>query len=223
MSNLPTEKSFLKDVESHAIAVIRDDGVHRHVRFKDPSTMCMHFDLITWPGYLCYTGDMGTYVFTRLRDMFEFFRTDADSDYLKRKGLTLGINPSYWGEKLEAVDRCDGFKEFDEDKFNAAVYRYLVQWIRDNRDQTTKQQRRDLWEEVENDVINADSDSGGFRKQCAAHDFHHRLNSKVSFVFQDFYEINVESYSHRFMWCCYALAWGIALYDKTKEAANANS
>lgn len=223
MSDLPNEQTFLHDVRDHVLEVIRDDGVHRHLRFRKPGTMCMHFDLITWPGYLCYTGDMGTYVFQRLTDMFEFFRTDRNSPWLKAKGLTLGINLSYWGEKLQAQDKCDGFKEFDGKKFDAAVYRYLVSWIKDHRDETTKQQRRDLWDEVESDVIGADSDSGGYRKRCAAHDFFHQVNGEVGrFEFQDFHEYNVESYSYRFMWCCYALAWGINLYDKSKEATNAN-
>src|SRR5690348_13144744 len=99
------EQWFLKDVSTHEMIVIRDDGANRHIRFKRPGTSCMYFDLITWPGYLCYTGDMGTYVFSRLEDMFEFFRTDRD--YNKRKGRELSINPKYWGEKLQAVDSAD--------------------------------------------------------------------------------------------------------------------
>lgn len=51
--------------------------------------------------YLCYTGDMGTYVFQRLTDMFEFFRTDRE--YKKRNGGKLAVNLSYWGEKLQAT------------------------------------------------------------------------------------------------------------------------
>lgn len=212
-----TEKRFLHDVRDHVIEVIRDDGLHRHIRLRKPGTMCMHFDLITWPGYLCYTGDMGTYVFWRTDDMFEFFRTDRNSPWLRDQGRTLGINPGYWGEKLQAVDRGDGYKQFDEKKFDAAIYRYLVQWIRGHRDQTTKEQRRELWDEVESYVISADGDSGGYRKQCAAHDFSHKVSEKLrTFEFQDFHEYNVESYSYRFMWCCYALAWGIQTYDDAK-------
>lgn len=78
------EQRFLNDVANHEMIIIRDDGVNRHVRFKRPNSSCMYFDLITWPGHLCYTGDMGSYVFRRLEDMFEFFRTDRNdtaSDY----------------------------------------------------------------------------------------------------------------------------------------------
>lgn len=213
-----TEQTFLHDVRDHTLEVIRDDGVHRHIRLRKPGTMCMHFDLITWPGYLCYTGDMGTYVFRRLEDMFQFFRTDADSAWLKRDGRTLGINPSYWGEKLEATDKCDGFKEFSEAKFTRNVMEQLVTWIRDNRDLTTKEERRELWDAVICDVVQADGDNGGHRKQIAAHEFSHHVNDRVrDFCFEDFWERSCEDYSYRFMWCCYALAWGIKTYDTSKE------
>ena len=78
MSATSPDEQFLRDVAEHTMTVIREDGVSRHIRFAKPGTSCMHFDLITWPGYLCYTGDMGTYVFQRLTDMFEFFRTDRE-------------------------------------------------------------------------------------------------------------------------------------------------
>ena len=87
-----------------------DNGVHRHIRFKKPGTMCMYFDLITYPGGLLYTGDMGTYVFVRLQDMFEFFRTSNQDGWVKEMGLTLYTNHSYWSEKLVATD-CSGRRE----------------------------------------------------------------------------------------------------------------
>lgn len=210
-----TEKSFLDDVRDHVIKVIRDDGIHRHIRLQKPGSMCMHFELITWPGYLCYTGDMGTYVFSRLEDMFEFFRTDRV--YSNQRGdTTLSINPGYWGEKLESFDRHDGYKKFDEDRFNKVVLEYLVTWIKEHRYQTTRDERRDLWDSVMTEVIGADGDGGGYRKQVSAHDFHHAVNHKLDFHFRDFWEYNVETYSYRFMWCCYAIAWGIKQYDDSK-------
>lgn len=212
------EVQFLRDVAEHEMIVVRDDGAHRHIRFKKPGTYCMHFDLITWPGYLCYTGDMGTYVFRRLEDMFEFFRTDREHMRL-RDGRTLAINPGYWGEKLEAVERSGdsgSYREFSDDKFNRAVMGDLVEWIRGHAHHTTKEERRELWDYVVSDVIGADGDTGGYRKQCAAHDFHHRVNGRLEFYFQDFWEHNVTDYTHRFIWCCYALAWGVAKYDAAK-------
>lgn len=214
-----TESDFLKEVRDHEMIIIKDDGAYRHVRFKKPGTTCMHFDLITWPGYLCYTGDMGTYIFSRLRDMFEFFRTDRE--YNQSRGRQLGINLSYWAEKAEAKDRHSGIMEFSEDLFNRAVTEHLVSWIRENAYRTTKEERRELWDAVMIDVIGAEGDSGGFRKQIAVNDFSHYVNEKVrEFYFQDFWEHTVEDYTHRFVWCCYALAWGIQQYD---NAANTMS
>lgn len=220
MSHLQCNESiFLNDVANHEMTIIRDDGLYRHVRFGQSGSSEMQFDLLTWPGYLCYTGDMGTYVFHRLRDMFEFFRTDR-KHMRPCDGQTLAINLSYWSEKLEAVNRSGSsgsYEEFSEDKFHRAVLSYLVQWIRSNYDRTTKNERRDLWEAVIDQVIEAESDSGGYRKQHAAYDFHHAVNYDVGdFYFQDFWENDVTDYSFQFTWCCFALAWGIQQYDQAK-------
>lgn len=205
-----TEERFLKDVAAHEMTIIRDDGVHRHVRFKKPGTYCMHFDLLTWPGYLCYTGDMGTYVFRRLEDMFEFFRTDRG---WLRDGKTLGINPSYWAEKLEATDRNDGHEEFDADRFRQVINQYRVRWMRDMRERgSDKDARRELWDAVERDVMGyADHNDEGAAR-ASAYNFSHG-----DFQFEDIYEYSMRRYTFRFMWCCYALAWGIQQYDNAKK------
>jgi hypothetical protein len=209
------EESFLRDVENHQMIIIRDDDVNRHVRFQHPGSSCMLFDLITWPGYLCYTGDMGTFVFHRLRDMFEFFRTDRE--YNQRKGRQLSINLGYWSEKVEAADRHDGIEKFDEELFDHAVKSDVMAWIRDSFSDTTKEERRELWETVLNDVIGAESSSSGIFKQVAVSEFSYKVNDKVGdFYFQDFWDHNTNSYSQRFQWCCYAIAWGIQLYDDAK-------
>ncbi len=218
-----SEESFLKDVSDHAMTIIRDDGVNRHIRFRRPNTICYSFDLITWPGVLCYTGDMGTYVFSRLEDMFVFFRTDRKHT---NEGKQLFINPGYWSEKLLAVDggRSGGsVLEFDEVKFDKVVISQLVEWIREHRGTTSKEDRRELWEAVVSEVINADGDTGGMRKQIAGHDFFHTVNYKHDFSFTDLWDYSVQQYTHHFIWCCYALAWGIKVYDDrktdTEEAA----
>ena len=100
MSNRqPTEESFLNDVSKHEMKVLLDNGIYRHLRFKQQGSSNMWFDVVTWPGFLAYTGDMGAFVFARLEDMFEFFRGRPVDDKDK-----LYINLGYWGEKLEAVD-----------------------------------------------------------------------------------------------------------------------
>ena len=208
------DQRFIRDVAKHQLTIIRDDGLYRHIRLSVPGSRCMLFDLVTWPGHLCYTGDMGTYVFSRIPDMFAFFRS--------REGRDLDINPSYWSEKAEATDKGSGIKEFSEDKFNAAVMSHLVEWIRNNRYRTTKDERRELWVDVVHEVIRADGDSGGHRKQAAVHDFSHRVNNDVEFYFKDFWEASVEVYTFHYIWCCYAMNWGVAQYDAHKKSLEAD-
>lgn len=206
-----TEKIFLNNVADHQIEVIRDDGVHRHIRFKKPDTSNMYFDLITWPGALCYTGDMGTYVFRRLTDMFEFFRTDQKTPYLASKGLTLGINLSYWAEKLEAVDRHGDHQEFSPEKFKRVVCEHRKEWLRE----CPKADRRGLWNAIRDDVLIC-ADDGESLARHAANGFRHETPTQ-KFYFTDFWEYNLDAYTYHFQWCCYAIAWGVKKYDELKS------
>lgn len=208
-----TEQSFLKDVAKHQMTVLRDDGVHRHIQFKAPGTRCYQFDIITWPGFLCYCGDMGTYVFSRLEDMFEFFRTDRESLH-RHPGLTLGINLGYWCEKLQAIDRSDGAEEFSKGKCIQAVNEHRVGWIKEDCRDMTKAERRELWQAVDDEVL-CRADDGEHEFCQAIHDFTHRVGGR-HFEFQDFFDCRLTEYTHRFVWCCYALAWGIQKYDDTR-------
>jgi hypothetical protein len=210
-----SEQDFLKDVATHEMHVLKDDGVYRHLRFKRPGTGCYHFDIVTYPGYLVYSGDMGCYVFSRLPDMFEFFRTPKHDWNYNKNGLS--INKGYWAEKLQAMGtNGSAAEEFDEDLFKQEVMAYVKEWILDHRYDTTKDERRDLWESVISEVVEVDGDSQGMRQQVAVYDFHHKVNHRLNFYFQDFWERSYMRYTLRFVWCCYALAWGIQKYDARK-------
>lgn len=189
---------FESDIAKHEMRIIRDDGVNRHIRFQRPGTMCMHFDLITWPGYLCYVGDMGCYVFKRLEDMFQFFRGHKP-------------NLSYWAEKVEASDKCDGLQEFSADKFRAAVRDYVEQSIGDDAEWPAELVRAELWSEIEDRVFTSLDNYGEHGALAALGDFEHE-----GFRFMD-WECQCKEYTHRFVWCCHALPWAIAMYDKAKE------
>jgi hypothetical protein len=205
----PTEESFLKDVANHSIKILKDDGVYRHLQFSNNGSWNQRFDIVTWSGYLAYSGDMGCFVFSRLNDMFEFFRTD------RRYKDRLGINLGYWGEKLEAVDR-DGydsnFREFSSEKFEELVNEHTKEWIADYS--LTEDQTDELWEWVKEDVL---------RRSDNEHEAHESLRDfscKIeghTFEFSDTWEWDLREYTYRFIWCCYALTWGIQMYDKVKE------
>jgi len=209
-----TEQQFLKDVATHQMRIVRDDGVHRHLQFRRPESYCMGFDLITWPGYLCYTGDMGTYVFQRLKDMFQFFRTDLEHQHL-REGQTLAINLGYWGEKLQAADRHDGFRKWSKEKFEKRIREDFDQWLADN--ELTVEQKEEAVGRFEDEIIAGLDDGVQESAYRAAMDF----EVEKQLPFEGWWEVDTEEYTHRFVWCCYALAWGIQQYDNARQHAAA--
>lgn len=199
-------ESFLRDVKDHQISVLRDEGLYRHIRFKRKGTSAYYFDLITWPGTLCYTGDMGTFVFSRLADMFEFFRTD------RREAGELCINPGYWSEKLLAVDggrRNGSATEFDPEKFERVIKEYLVGWLRDGG--LNREERRELRTEVRRGILDYidDDERGNFDR---AYSFNTEVGGR-EFQFEDLFDYTFTKYTNTFLWCCYALSWGIQQYD----------
>lgn len=197
-----TEERFLKDAAQHQMEVLRDDGVNRHLRFKNPESNAYWFDIITWPGTLCVDGDMGTFVFRRLHDMFVFFR--ADQEHYDRTGRAdqLAINPSYWGEKLRAPAPRDA-QEYCADSFRQHVQEALDSWKESN------QPDDDEWT----------TDDGLIHAYNAARDF--RCDEVPGFNLEDCWEWDCGVFKFDFLWNCYAIAWGIKTYDKAKQAAQA--
>lgn len=198
-----TREGFLKNVARHELSIVLDQGRHRHLIVRRPDTFCMGFEIVTWPGYLAITGDMGSYTFWRLPDMFEFFRRDADRD--------LEINAGYWAEKLTAIDRT-GYEEFDADKLRAAVLEHL-----DSGWDIPPAEMADLRQRVQKELFRYFHD-GEIRARDAIYRFIH-----PTVTFQDFSEVNCRRYTPRFIWCCWAIVWSIREYDRAKAAARVPS
>jgi hypothetical protein len=211
-----TKESFLRDVADHVVEVIRNEGVNRHIRFRKPGTMCFHFDLITWPGYLCYTGDMGTYVFRRLEDMFQFFRTKP---YANRDPLDQ-IDRRYWAEKLEATNKHGGHLEFDKDTFQREITEQRRKLFVEHGKDMAPVDRQEFWSSLE-DVKHA-ADEGEHRTFSEVQDWSftyykprlHTTSKEPVRVYLSTDEFpSCKTYTYYFLWCCYALAWGIQQFD----------
>lgn len=202
-----TEEEFLREVTKHRINIVSDSEIHRHVIFKNPESSNFWFELITWPGSLCISGNCGSYVFSRLLDMFGFFR---EPDI--QRGLS--INPHYWGEKLEAIDRCSGFTEFDSDGFRERVKDYFDSFV-ESHDELNDEHKNELWDEIKDEVLYySDSEHEAYR---AAHDFSYEIGD-YTFEFTDFFDGGgTETYTAHYLWCLYAIVWGIRQYDLEKE------
>ncbi len=150
----------------------------------------MSFDILTWPGHLCYTGDMGTYVFSRVRDMLDFFRGER-------------INPGYWAEKVLASDKSDGITQWSPEIFKARALEALTEWA-------DGEVSDELREEFENSaLLGHDWHSS---ETAYTHVMEFEWNGETPF--SEFYEIDTSEYTFRYIWCLHALVWGIQQYDK---------
>jgi hypothetical protein len=204
------QTTFERDTSTHALRVLRDDGVNRHIKFRRPESSAYWFEILTWCGALCIRGDMGTYVFSRLDDMFEFFRTADRGDPTK-----LYINKSYWMEKVQSV-ACSGGKgsatNFDADKFRARVTEHFNEYC--DSHEVDAQYRADMWSVIESDVLLCarDGDSSAFTRLMEFHDKRH------PHIFESCYEWNCNEYDFQFVWCLYAIAWAIRRYDASLAA-----
>lgn len=193
-----TGDRFKQDVKDHVMTIIQDLGNYRHIKFAEPGTWCYGFHITTWPGYLCFSGDMGCFVFSRITDMFEFFRVDKN-DYNR------GINPGYWSEKVQAADRNGGYEKFSID--------YAIEQIKDYvTDDDPDRLPEGLMEALEENVFNCETEQD-FREDLDR--FEHK-----GFRFYDSWEFDFNEYTHHFLWCCHALLWAIKLYDEEKDRVN---
>lgn len=198
---------FREDVKDHRVTVLREDGLYRHLRCSRGG-YAYQFDVVTWPGYLAYTGDMGSFVFSRLPDMFEFFRG-------RREAL---VDLGYLAEKAVAADKPDGIRRYSEDRFREAVLADFAEFVDGHA--LTKGEADGLWQQIEDEVLScgdnshdAHSAAGRFRWEP---DEPHKAQRQE--VFPDFWEKRLEEYTTRFWWCCYAVPWAIEQYDRAKEA-----
>jgi hypothetical protein len=182
-------EEFKKQTADHKMTVLHDDGLYRHLRFRTPKHGFYWFDLITWPGTLAFRGDMDGHMFTRVTDMFEFFRDNGQ-----------GINPHYWSEKVEGGR--DETRSFSQEKFKQCVIEQFVEAVRYGN------APRGLGKAVREEILD---DPETYYEQGA----HAAIDSfeYKGFRFSDWWELDFREFDWQFLWACHAIQWGIAQYD----------
>lgn len=203
-----TQKRFLGNVENHEMHIVNDDGVNRFVRFRNKERSSYWFDLITWNGCLCISSDCGTFVFSRLEDMFEFFRTDKE--YQKKHLGKIIINTGYWEEKLTAVSHRNGTKEYSHKE----LVINMKQYIKDRWEFDDWAQMREVWKDIKDDLLCYIEGNN----EDVALDRVYNYRSDYGHTFEEIWDYGSPTeYTFDYLWCIYAISWGIAQYDKTKK------
>lgn len=207
---------FLLDTTFHRLEIIRDDGLYRHLRMKQPGTSCYYYDIITWPGYLTVTGDMGTWTFSRIADMFNFF------------GAWEGvINTHYWSEKLEAGAGCSSRELLAKEYNHEAFCRSLKESMREYLDDSEEDQTED--EDWDDEDETPDSEKAKVReavRELCRSEFSNEWEAYQAVYEADWPDrwsswdicdgLTFKTYTSHFRWILFAITWAIAKYHNKR-------
>jgi len=183
---------------------LMDQEVYRHIRFKNKDSSNYWFDLITTPHCLTIRGDMGSWSFTRLEDMFQFFRTDGNKP-----------NYQYWAEKCESVDRHSKIEQFSVEKFNNALLERAHEFIENNV--FSNEEKKVFLEELQNEVVLQGFE--GENDLIHRHDWEYVFEDGSKFDIHEWLSSGDDTFnelSSRYIWICNAIMWGIQQYDQYK-------
>lgn len=107
------QRQFEAETREHTMTVLRRDGVSRHLRFARPGLRRWSWDIVTWPGHLAVSGDVG--------NGWQFAHGDRDVLPLFVPFALRGrINPDYWAQRVPARLRPDA-RRFSPAKFARSV------------------------------------------------------------------------------------------------------
>lgn len=188
------KERFAADVEGATMTVLKDDGIYRHLRFSFPRASWSWCEVVTWPHMLVLRGDLGCWSFSRVEDMFTFFREPED---------VARMDPVYWAEKLVPGGR-DSAKVYSRERAAA----YIAQTVEDAK-------RPGLSHDVE-EVFFGDADlatENGLREAVARFDErfpHYAIDEGFRFPVEDW---DLNRYSPWFLLACVVLPWAIEQYD----------
>ncbi|NHB94825.1 hypothetical protein [Photorhabdus cinerea] len=192
---------FKKDTRYHSIKIFHNDDLYRHLELSKNNSSAYCFDIVTWPGYLCISSDMGCFTFSRVTDMFRFFRDSSGE---------LSINPDYWAEKLKMGVEYNKeiYKEWSSDKFKDAVNEAFNNFIDDN-DAISDDVLEEIKESIE-EIISYSHDE--YDAVSAIRDYDDKYD-----IFVDFWENDCMEYKFHYVWCLYAIVCGISKFDEQVE------
>lgn len=223
----------IKAIAKHEVHIEHDEGVFRSILFKAPGTSNYHFRLVTWPGHLAISGDIGDFIFAREHDMFGWFATDHDW-----AAMPLKINPVYWGQKVQAASKMsirDGSNGVSEIKTDVeAVRRAMVAWFRgiylsewdavysSSNDECYRMRGwAELRDFLETDIYEDAPVAETIRMidgfSLSGHMFKDGDTRRYETDYSDYGDFARSEYTNTFLMCCEAILWGIKRYAQTKE------
>lgn len=211
---------FLKEIEEHQLVVHHEVDVLRHLTFGKPGVGCWSMSVVTWPGHLATSGDIGSgYVFTRLYDMLNFFHVpDHLQDYYEDHAPSIDFR--YWSEKLSGGRSVD-VKVYSSEVFLDVCREMALDYLdtqicdgniakdlTDDEVETLVSDRDKLAEKLSEsseitDFLREAQDASHFKETAMS--FLQDQAGDGNIVDQDWYEHDFTEYDSHFVYACYML------------------
>lgn len=200
--------TFEKDIVDHELEIIVDSGVNRILEFRNKNGSSNQFFIVMQAkGRICFTGDMGEFVFTNHNaDMLAWFHDNMSLSYIAEKcrtGGTREFNEDSAKESIKMMvdDFCrdyiydyseSGCNDEDDDNFEVA----LANW------------QQSLYDEVL-DNLDFESEETFHR---SAYNLSVRVDDSMKFEIDVCDGIDCMEYTPRFKWCVLAMNKVAELY-----------
>ena len=208
---------FEKDIADHELEVIVDSGVNRILEFRNKNGSSNQFFIVMQAkGRICFTGDMGEFVFTNHNDdMLAWFHDNMSLSYIAEKCRTGGTR------KFDEDSAKESIKMMVDDFCRDYIYDYAESGCDDENDDNFEvalaRWQQDLYDEVI-DELDFEGDEAFHR---SAYDLSVKVNDSIKFEIDVCDGIDCMEYTQRFKWCVAAMNKVAELYfDKNKEQSS---
>ena len=212
-----TINGFEKDIANHELEVIVDSGVNRILEFRNKNGSSNQFFIVMQArGRICFTGDVGEFVFTNHNDdMLAWFHDNMSLSYIAEKCRTGGTR------KFDEDSAKESIKMMVDDFCNDHLYDYDESGCDDGDDDNFEvalaRWQQDLYDEVI-DELDFEGDEAFHR---SAYDLSVKVNDSIKFEIDVCDGIDCMEYTQRFKWCVAAMNKVAELYfDKNKEQSS---
>lgn len=204
---------FEKDTADHELKIIVDSGVNRILEFRNKNgSSNQFFNVMQVKNRICFTGDMGEFVFTNHNDdMLAWFHDNTSLTYIAEKCRTGGTR------KFDEDSAKESIKMMVDDFCNDNLYDYDESGCDDGDDDNFEvalaRWQQDLYDEVI-DELDFESDEAFHR---SAYDLSVRVNDSIKFEIDVCDGIGCMEYTGHFKWCVAAMNKVAELYFSSKE------
>lgn len=192
------KERFAADRRDATMTVLKDDGVYRHLAFSFPKATWSRCEVVTWPEMLVLRGNLGCWSFSRVEDMFDFFREPAEE--------IVRINPQHTAEKL-VPGGSNSAMAYDSGRAAA----YIRQTVAENADD-----HAGLAADVDN-LLFSDYKGTDLTTEQGLREALARFEGCTEGDYEGFRfpveEWDLNRYSPWFLLACVLLPWAIEQYD----------